>query len=102
MVIERNKPNSAEAIYKRVREKGRLIPDGLNYIDSWVAKDLSICYQLMETNDATLFDEWFAAWSDLVDFDLVPVVSSAEAAALASAKPPQNKSSSGAETPSSK
>ncbi len=79
MVIERFKPAAAGPIYRRVAQKGRLIPAGLHYIDSWVSADLSRCYQLMETDDNTLFAQWTRHWDDLVDFEIVPLISSDEA-----------------------
>jgi hypothetical protein len=69
-------------VYARASELGRLLPAGLTYLDSWVEeRELSRCFQLMETEDASLFDEWTASWSDLVEFEIVPVVNSPEAAA---------------------
>ena len=71
-------------VYARAREQGRLLPPGLVYVDSWIdERSLARCFQLMETDDPGLFDEWTANWSDLVEFEIVPVVSSAEAAARA-------------------
>jgi hypothetical protein len=79
MVIERFKEPGAVSVYRRARDKGRMLPAGLEYISSWVNLDFTICFQLMETRDARLFDTWIARWSDLVDFEIVPVLSSAEA-----------------------
>jgi len=71
----------AEAVYARARRQGRMLPAGLAYIDSWVdAATLGRCFQLMETDDPNVFDEWTAKWNDLVEFEVVPVVSSSEAA----------------------
>jgi hypothetical protein len=71
----------AEAVYARAAEQGRMLPAGLVYIDSWVdAQTLDRCFQLMETDDRALFDDWVANWSDLVHFEVVPVISSSEAA----------------------
>ena len=64
-------------------ERGRQIPAGLSFVDSWVDESLERCFQLMETADPTLFDEWTAAWDDLVEFEIVPVLNSSEAAARA-------------------
>ena len=70
-------------VYARAAERGRMLPEGLTYIDSWVeARTRDRCFQLMETDDPTLFDQWIAAWSDLAEFEVVPVVSSAEAARM--------------------
>jgi hypothetical protein len=71
----------AGPVYARAAEVGRLLPDGLNYIDSWIdGRDLRRCFQLMETDDPSLLLEWTKQWSDLVDFEVVPVISSSEAA----------------------
>ncbi len=80
MVIERFK--DAPAIYKRFRENGRLMPEGLKYISSWIDRDFKTCWQLMETEDENLFDQWTDAWSDLMEFEIVPVRTSAEVAEL--------------------
>lgn len=73
-VIERFKsPEAAESVYKRFAEKGRMLPAGLHYLDSWVEENLGRCFQLMETEDRALFDQWIACWSDLVDFEVVAV-----------------------------
>jgi hypothetical protein len=80
MVIERFKNGDAEAVYSRYRQKGRMLPEGLSYVESWVAKDFGRCYQLMECDDARLFDEWVNEWQDLVDFEIIPVITSKEAA----------------------
>jgi uncharacterized protein DUF3303 len=73
-------------VYARAAERGRMLPVGLAYIDSWIdAERLDRCFQLMETDDPSLFDEWTARWSDLAEFELVPVITSAEAAERAGA-----------------
>ena len=70
------------AVYARAAAQGRMLPPGLTYLDNWIdARDLDRCFQLMETEDPTLFDEWTGRWSDLVAFEIVPVIGSAEAAA---------------------
>jgi hypothetical protein len=78
MVVERFKNRDAGAVYRRLDERGRQMPDGLKYIDSWIEPNFDRCFQLMETADLTLFQQWIAAWSDLVDFEIVPVVPSQE------------------------
>jgi hypothetical protein len=80
MIVEHFKNNDAAPIYRRFRETGRMTPEGLNYISSCIDENLTRCYQLMETNDRSLLDEWFAQWSDLIDFEVHRVISSAEAA----------------------
>jgi hypothetical protein len=76
MVIERFK--NAPEIYRRLRDKGRMMPEGLNYVSSWIADDLKTCWQVMETDDFALFDPWIENWRDLVDFEIVPVRTSGE------------------------
>jgi hypothetical protein len=72
-------------VYARAAESGRMLPPGLVYLESWVdERNLERCFQLMETEDPTLFEEWIASWSDLVEFEIVRVISSAEAAARVS------------------
>ena len=82
MVIELFKKGAAP-VYERAAERGRMLPDGLVYVDSWVDERLDRCFQLMETDDPSLFDEWTAQWADLADFEIAPVTKSAEAAARA-------------------
>lgn len=79
MVIERFKNRDAATVYRRFEERGRMMPDGLKYIDSWVEANFDRCFQLMETDDPALFQEWIDNWKALVDFGVLPVVSSAEA-----------------------
>jgi hypothetical protein len=80
MVIERFKGGDAVPVYRRSRDRGRLAPEGLAYVSSWVDTSLACCYQLMETDNRLLLDEWIAHWSDIVDFEVHSVISSAEAA----------------------
>ena len=81
MVIEQFKHGDPVPVYRRFRDRGRLAPEGLRYVNSWVDASLERCYQLMETEDRALLDQWIAQWKDLVDFEVHPVISSAEAAA---------------------
>jgi hypothetical protein len=78
MVIERFK--DAKAVYRRLREKGRMLPEGLKYVESWVEAGYSRCFQLMECDDPNLFQEWVIQWQDLVDFEIVAVIESKQAA----------------------
>ena len=78
MVVEHFK--DAPEIYRRFAEKGRMIPEGLNYVSSWIDADFQKCFQLMETDNSELFDEWIANWNDLADFEVFPVMTSKEAA----------------------
>jgi hypothetical protein len=81
MVVEHFKNGDAVPVYRRFRERGRLAPSGLTYVSSWVDEQMRRCYQVMETEDRALLDEWIAAWQDLVEFEVHPVITSAEAAA---------------------
>ena len=81
MVIERFKNGQAEAVYKRFEERGRMLPEGLKYIESWTEENFDRCFQLMECAEPHLFDEWISHWQDLVNFEIVAVMSSKEAAA---------------------
>ena len=82
MVIEKFRDQNSAAIYLRLREKGRMMPAGLNFINSWVAADLGRCFQLMECDDIAKFQQWIAQWSDLIEFEVVPVVEGKETAAM--------------------
>lgn len=81
MVIERFRPGRAPDIYRRFRDKGRLAPGGLRYVSSWVDLGFTRCFQVMEADSEAILAEWTANWEDLVDFEIVPVRTSAEAAA---------------------
>ncbi len=71
-------------VYARAAEQGRMLPPGLEYVESWIdERSLDRCFQLMETEDPSLFEEWIARWADLAEFEVVPVVGSAEASARA-------------------
>jgi len=85
VIIESFKNGDPEPVYKRFCERGRMAPEGLTYISSWITEDLKRCYQVMETDERALLDEWMANWSDLVEFEVHPVISSAEAAARVAA-----------------
>jgi hypothetical protein len=82
MVVERFKEAGALEVYRRVRDKGRMIPHGLEYVSSWVDLEFKTCYQLMRTEDPSLLTLWTDAWKDLVDFEIIPVRASAEAAQI--------------------
>ena len=79
MVVDRFKGGDPVPVYRRFRDHGRLAPVGLDYVSSWVDTKLQRCYQLMETDNPELLDEWMARWSDIVDFEVHPVITSAEA-----------------------
>jgi hypothetical protein len=78
MVVEHFR--DAPAVYRRFRERGRMAPEGLRYVASWVDEQIERCFQVMETDDRRLLDQWMANWSDLTDFEVYPVMTSAEAA----------------------
>jgi len=79
MVVENFKNNDAVPIYRRFRDRGRMAPEGLAFISSWVDHRLERCFQLMETHDRALLDEWVGNWSDLVDIEVHEVMTSKEA-----------------------
>lgn len=81
MVIEHFRGGDAVHVYRRFRDHGRLAPEGLRYVASWVTDDFRRCFQIMECEDRQLMAEWTARWEDLVEFEVVPVVTSAEAIA---------------------
>ena len=80
MIVEHFKGGDPRPVYDRFRARGRLAPDGLRYVNSWVTSDLTRCYQVMECDDRALLDQWLGAWQDIVDFDVHPVITSADAA----------------------
>jgi hypothetical protein len=80
MIVEDFRGDPAP-VYRRFRDQGRLAPEGLRYVNSWVTRDLQRCYQVMECDDPALLQRWMDRWSDVVDFEVIPVVTSAEAAA---------------------
>jgi hypothetical protein len=79
MIIEHFRHGDAAAIYRRFRDHGRMAPEGLTYVSSWITDDFTRCYQVMETADRSLLEKWMANWSDLVNFEVYPVVTSKEA-----------------------
>jgi hypothetical protein len=79
MVIEHFKDRDAVAVYRRYREQGRMTPEGLRYVESWVEPNFDRCFQLMECDDPRLFEQWMARWQDLIQFEVIPVISSKEA-----------------------
>ena len=78
MIIETFKGGDPLPIYRRARQQGRMIPDGLTFVDSWVDAALSRCFQVMECDEPTLLDTWIENWSDLVDFEVIEVLSTTE------------------------
>jgi hypothetical protein len=78
MVVERFRNRDAAAVYRRLRERGRMMPEGLNYVGSWVETNYDRCFQLMECDDPSLFGRWTAQWDDLMEFEIVPVAASKE------------------------
>lgn len=86
MVIERF-GNEAAQIYQRFREHGRMLPDGLKYVNSWVKQDHTGCYQLMECDDVRLLEQWTSRWNDLVEFEIFAVETSQHAVATYASRP---------------
>ena len=80
MVIETFRNGDAKSAYRRFKELGRVMPEGLSYVGSWTSADLRRCFQIMETDDVTLLQQWVSDWSDLVEFEIVPIVSGKETA----------------------
>ena len=80
MIVERFKNGDAAPVYQRFRERGRLAPEGLIYVSSWVDAKMERCYQVMETDDRALIDQWIANWADIVECEVIPVITSKEAA----------------------
>jgi hypothetical protein len=77
MIVERFKDQDMIPVYRRVRERGRMLPDGLKYVDSWIEPNFGRCFQLMECDDARLLQQWILGWRGLgVTFEIVPVVPS--------------------------
>ena len=89
MVVEQFRDHNARQVYRRAQEKGRLLPDGLDYVDSWVSSDFERCFQLMKTEDPELFRMWIEKWEDLIDFEIIQVVPSGEASKIILNKPIQ-------------
>jgi hypothetical protein len=81
MVIEKFRNQDAVSVYRRVRNRGRRIPDGVEFVDSWVSADLGRCFQLMRCDDPALLQRWIAEWADLVEFEVVPVTQGKETSA---------------------
>ena len=81
MIVEHFHDGDPAPVYRRFRDQGRLMPEGLRYVASWVTADFRHCFQIMECEDRGLFEEWMACWKDLMDFEIIPVMTSAEAVA---------------------
>lgn len=79
MIIEKFQPGKVKEMYKRFEEKGRMLPAGVNYVNSWIDEEVTICYQVMESVSKEKLQEWIIKWNDLVDFEVIPVITSAEA-----------------------
>lgn len=80
MIVERFRQANPVPVYRRFKERGRMAPEGLTYVSSWVTEDLSTCFQVMETSDRTLLDKWMENWTDLVQFEVYSVITSQESA----------------------
>jgi hypothetical protein len=82
MIVEHFRDGDPVPVYRRFRDRGRLMPDGVHYVNSWVTPDLARCYQVMECDDRALLDAWIANWGDLAEFEVIPVITSPEARAV--------------------
>ena len=80
MVVEQFRNQDAKTIYRRLRDKGRMMPDGLKFVSSFVTADVARCFQLMECDDITHLQRWVAEWSDLMECEIVPVVAGKDTA----------------------
>ena len=78
MIIEHFWPEDIPTIYARLAEKGRMMPEGLGYVNSWITQDRTRCYQVMETDDRSLFQAWANNWNDLFEFEIIPVIHSSD------------------------
>ncbi|MBL0358660.1 MAG: DUF3303 family protein [Chitinophagaceae bacterium] len=81
MVIERFRPGKIKALYQRFEERGRMMPEGVTYINSWINEEVTVCYQVMEAASLEKLNEWISNWNDMVDFEIVPVITSVQAKA---------------------
>ena len=81
MIVEHFREGDALPVYRRFRERGRLMPEGLKYVSSWITEDFRRCFQVMECEDRRLLEEWMRAWEDLMEFEVTPVITSADAVA---------------------
>ena len=82
VVIENFRGGDPLPVYRRFRDQGRMVPDGVRFVDSWVTDDLRRCFQVMECDDRARLDAWIGQWSDLVEFEVIPVMTSAQARAV--------------------
>jgi hypothetical protein len=81
MVIETYRDGDPKPVYRRLRDNGRMAPPGARYLSSWVATDFERCFQVMDCDDRAFLDEWMEKWSDLVEFEVIPILTSEKAAA---------------------
>jgi hypothetical protein len=86
MIVEHYRDGDPLPVYRRFRDQGRLAPDGLTYVASWIDESMATCWQVMEAADRSLVDAWIARWDDLVDFEVIPVITSPDAAARVAPK----------------
>ena len=79
MIVEKYRSGKSKDVYHRFAERGRMLPDDVTYINSWISEDLTTCYQVLEAPGIEKIEEWISNWNDLVDFEVIPVISSAQA-----------------------
>ncbi|HEY5826486.1 MAG TPA: DUF3303 family protein [Cyclobacteriaceae bacterium] len=81
LIIEKFRAGKMKILYQRYDEKGRMMPEGVNFVSSWINEDVTICYQVMESESLEKLKEWINNWNDLADFEIIPVITSAQAKA---------------------
>ena len=81
MLVEHFREGDPIPVYRRFREHGRMAPEGLQYVGSWITEDLGRCFQVMDCDDPSLLEQWMARWEDLIEFEVIPVITSADAVA---------------------
>lgn len=86
MIVETFHPGKVQALYQRFEEQGRLLPEGVRYVTSWIDEDFTRCFQVMECDDPALLEEWISHWADLADFEIIPVLTSAQAREIVKAR----------------
>lgn len=76
MIIEKFYPEKIKSLYQRFAEEGRLLPEGVEFIDSWINEDVTLCFQLMKSESREKLEEWISNWEGYAEFEIIPVISS--------------------------
>lgn len=63
-----------------------MAPEGVTYVSSWVDMGFQRCFQVMEADDEASLREWTTKWDDLIEFEIIPVRTSGDAAAAIAAE----------------